>query len=297
MALLKVAPLLALALGVGVASTSPAFGFDPKLHAEYTAAAFTLYEKHCQPAPPAKAGESIVKGVKAEDGPTLTRITNWHNNNRDRLVRRTSGVVKRNLDAVFRRRICRLEKRLKRTESKPAGIYKAAGRVLHYIQDMSVPAHVVPIYHGPGRKDRFDGYPPGGGDTLRKDVRDVLALELEKRGCEWLRPDHPEGSSSDFFQKLLDDTAQTTLRAIGQSKDADPGSERWLKFWDSAREPNGFAKYGPCLFQTGINSKACGGVDDAALNHFYQDRYRRTLEDTLRVLLYLEGRVARQSAR
>lgn len=292
MVLPKVAPFLALVFGMSVALPSPAFGFDPELHGKYTEAAFTLYREHCQPALPSEAVESTVKGVKAEDGWTPTRARNWHFYNRDGQVRRAWWGAERNLDAVFRQRIRELEERLETRESDPSEIYKATGRVLHYIQDMSVPAHVVPIYHGPGLKDRVDGYPPVVGDALQTVVQKELGRDLAERGCERLRPG-PEGSSAAFFQNLLDDTAQTTLRAIGQTNHPDAGSERWLKFWGSSRHLKGFAEYGPCSFEAGINPKTCGGVDDAALDRFYQDRYRRTLEDTVRVLLYLEGRVSR----
>lgn len=294
MVLPKVAPFLALVLGISVASPSPAFGFDPELHGKYTEAAFTLYREHCQPTLSSEAGGSTVTGVKAEDGLTPTRASNWHFYNRDGQVRRAWWGAERNLDAVLRQRIRELEKRLETREPDPSEIYKAAGRVLHYIQDMSVPAHVVPIYHGPGLKDRVDGYPPSGGDALRKAVQEELGQNLQERGCEWLRPGNPEGSSSDFFQNLLDSTAQTTLRAIGQTNSPDAGSERWLKFWGSSRNPKGFAEYGPCSFEAGIDPETCGGVNDAALDRFYQDRYRQTLENTVRVFLYLEGRVSRR---
>jgi hypothetical protein len=289
----KIAPSLVLVLGLSAASPPSAFAFDPDLHGKYTEAAFTLYREHCQPAPPSGAVESVVKGVQAEDSATLTRAGNWHFYNRDGRVRKAWWGPERNLDAVFRQRIQELEGRLETRDPNPSEVYKAAGRVLHYIQDMSVPAHVVPIYHGPGLKDRFDGYPPAAGDALRNAVHEALGRDLAAGGCERLRPGHGEGSA-DFFPSLLDNTAQTTLRAIGQTDHPDAGSERWLKFWDSSRNPKGFAKYGPCSFKAGVHPETCGGVDNAALDRFYQARYQRTLEDTVRVLLYLEGRVPRQ---
>src|SRR6185312_2705869 len=291
MALPKCALFLALVLGMSVAS--PSLGYDPERHGKYTEAAFTLYHDHCKPALlPCESVGSIVEGAKAEDALTLTRACNWHFYNREGQVRWRG--VNRNLDAVFRQRIRKLEKQLKTRKSHPSEIYKVAGQVLHYIQDMTVPAHVVPIYHGPGHKDLVDGYSPDfcHVNSLRSAVQQELGLDLEKQGCERLRPKNPKVNSSDFFKSLLNDTAQTTLRAIGQTKHPDAGSERWLCFWGSSRKPNGFANYGACLFKAGINPESCGG--DAALYRCYQDRYRQTLEATMRVLLYLEGRVSRQ---
>jgi len=36
--------------------------------------------------------------------------------------------------------------------------YERLGRVLHHIQDMSTPSHVLPIYHGPDVSDHFETF-------------------------------------------------------------------------------------------------------------------------------------------
>jgi hypothetical protein len=167
-------------------------------------------------------------------------------------------------------------------------VYYAAGRVLHYIQDMSVPSHVAPIYHVKfsilgltfGAPDEFDGYSP----------RTAPPFEI-------LTQDDCKQISKDIRTPLdiLSATVSDTLAAIGQSVEVDaqplPGATIWRRYWGdpaTAADPErrGFSVYGACRFARDGGPPWC--ADGPSLDKFFWDRYRRVVLDTAKLLRYVE---------
>ncbi|WP_419174175.1 hypothetical protein [Desulfosediminicola sp.] len=108
----------------------------------------------------------IQDGSKDADiSPIYTRATNWHfaphNLERSTLQEPIWSFMEPltfhiSSDYILRKRseemlheICKQSKR---------DVFKLLGRVLHHIQDMSTPSHVVPVYHGPLIADSFETY-------------------------------------------------------------------------------------------------------------------------------------------
>lgn len=266
-----------------------AFAFIPEHHREYSTVSATIYLKYCAADSVRRSAvqelvKAVAQGAVAEDGLTVERATNWHFYNRDQKVM-PSRWAQRNLDNIFKWRVAQLTE--KAAKDKRIGVvYRAAGRVLHYVQDMSVPAHVVPIYHGPNLSDGFDSYTPADTSVLRN-----VQLELEREltvSCGRLR----RFSNQDSFDKLLDTSARATLTAIGQSSNSNAASQQWLDFWrkDQAgaggRLP-GFAEYGPCKF-TEKGARNCK-IEPARLEDFFRTQYRQVLEDGIRILVMVES--------
>ncbi|WP_372998367.1 hypothetical protein [Sulfurimonas sp.] len=54
----------------------------------------------------------------------------------------------------------RVEKLISKLKSKIGNKkrFKTLGRIIHHIQDMSTPSHVIPIFHGPGKEDVYETY-------------------------------------------------------------------------------------------------------------------------------------------
>jgi hypothetical protein len=111
------------------------------------------------------------------------------------------------------------------------GRYQVLGRILGYIQDVTSPAHAVPVYTGRWWRlsmgDRFDEYPIDA---------DAVAAAVED-SC-----DDVFASDRDF-ETILRDAAQGTLAAV-----AEPLfglAVTWQAFWTLADSPDGFGEYGP----------------------------------------------------
>lgn len=109
----------------------------------------------------------VAYGADKED--TLlphTRATNWHFFKQNELLQPAIVwfgyffplPVTPTSDRVLRRRIRQLQAGFK--ADSPGKKSKRVGRVLHHVQDMSTPAHVVPVYHGPEVRDSFEDYSP-----------------------------------------------------------------------------------------------------------------------------------------
>ena len=107
-------------------------------------------------------GRAILDGVVAEDYPTVGRLLNWHFFASNRVIAAQSrsllpGLVLRpTSEHIVASRAGTLIDRAGRWPDRSQ--LKTLGRLLHHIQDMSIPAHVVPIYHGPAKKDAFELY-------------------------------------------------------------------------------------------------------------------------------------------
>ena len=92
------------------------------------------------------------------------RISNWHFYNNGNSIKDSSGVPgRRTSEKRINKLIKALDKRIEGFSENPTDVnaeilLQKAGRVLHHIQDMSTPTHVVPVYHGPDLKDEYETY-------------------------------------------------------------------------------------------------------------------------------------------
>lgn len=265
-------------------SAQAAQAFDPDLHRDYTRQAVEAWSSCASLLP--EAGKALAAGTDAEDTSALTawqRLTHWHFYNRDGKLQ-PFWFIERNIDRIFAIRVDELEQLLKQERPDSLEVYEQTGRVLHYIQDMSVPAHVVPIFHVAGAADAFDSF-------RRSENLPTFSLSLAE--CQQLNADTAIDPA--YLHTLLSNAAESTLHAIGQRP---PGTEThenaWQNYWVwPARDPEeaakGWGEYGPCRFARGPAQPDC--KSEAELEAFFEHQYRQTLLDSVRVLAYIARRL------
>jgi len=224
---------------------------------------------------------NLVAGNLAEADPNfLRRVTRWSYYDReDGDGRRVLGLVSTRLHDRFEERA---EQVLDPSPVRDVRRYEDLGTVLHYLQVMTIPADVVPIFHPrPWRwpaGDRFSNYPV---DTERL-AEAVSGLCLEVLAT-------PEDTS---FEQILDRTAAATIREI-RSPIADMDAT-WHAFWEEA-EPGRFGSYGPAGNSFGRAARfPCGELecrlldDDPIYRDFALAQHRLAVLATMRAVLLLQ---------
>ncbi len=244
---------------------------------------------------------SLLRGTTDEDGISLRRATNWHFYPANEALRdaefvlfplpRISAVpTSRKVMGYRRRQLCSGVK-----DGASKSLFATFGRLLHHVQDMSTPSHVVPVYHGPGRGDPFEDYLLAHWADLSRgvDARTEKGVSVDtsnEDGCE--------------FDALYEHAAARTLNYLSGDDARFPvivnDSEVFVgadSFWrpyepgagDVEKVPfrfKGFGSFGPLGKQFG---RLCVQTDEGAryevAHTVYRDLARRfigyALADTL----------------
>jgi hypothetical protein len=280
------------ALGISLLFTlsSSAFAFSPKLHSAYTLKAAQTYQNCTGVKLPNQLTEALAKGTDAEDSSMLTlhqRTTNWHFYNRNHALE-PFWFANRNLDVIFAKRVEALNTLLANPDADTVKVYEQAGRVLHYIQDMSVPGHVVPAYHAklPGNHpDPFDEF---------ESIEGLPVFGLSEGQCQDLRGEADKADASP--RRFLNDAATATLQVIEQidvaGKPIVDGA--WKGYWvypspdpDDARK--GWGEYGTCEFTKGVVKADCKSEEE--LMALFEQQSLQTLKNSVLMLFYLQKRL------
>ncbi|MHC8334146.1 phospholipase C/P1 nuclease family protein [Pseudomonas sp. LB3P25] len=281
------------ALGISLLFTpsSPAFAFTPDLHSAYALKSTQAYQSCTGVKLPAQFGKALAEGTDAEDSSLLTlhqRITNWHFYNRNKMLE-PFWFANRSLDVIFTKRIEALDELLVKTDADPVEVYEQAGRVLHYIQDMSVPGHVVPAYHAklPGNhSDPFDEF---------ESIEAQPVFGLSDAQCQELRDEVGKADASP--RRFLDDAATATLQAIEQIDAAGKPivDGAWKAYWvypardtDDARK--GWGEYGTCEFSKGVGKADCKSEEE--LVALFEQQSQQAQKNSVLMLFYLQKRLA-----
>jgi hypothetical protein len=107
----------------------------------------------------------VLGSEEADIRPYSVRATNWHFFKANELLQPHKVelinllpliTIYRTSEQVLRRRIIELETEISKGHSEQ--LFELVGRILHHVQDMSTPSHVVPVYHGPLINDEFETY-------------------------------------------------------------------------------------------------------------------------------------------
>lgn len=94
----------------------------------------------------------------------LQRPFNWHFYNNNNSIKDNARIPgHRTSELRFTSLLEKLEKYIGKCAQDPdrhalEDLVQTTGRIVHHIQDMSTPSHVVPIYHGPGLSDHYESY-------------------------------------------------------------------------------------------------------------------------------------------
>ena len=165
--------------------------------------------------------------------------------------------------------------------------YSDLGYVVNYLQNMTSPAHVVPVFFTRwwrfSLSDRFDGYPI---DT------EALDRALGATDCATLleSPDQP-------VDEVLSDTASATLLAVQRRIDSLPVT--WQAFWKLADDPEQFGEYGRAGNNVGRRVEfKCGETKCVLLDKdplhdaFALERHVDAVNATMRAMLWMQRRTA-----
>ncbi|MGD8416272.1 MAG: hypothetical protein PVH91_04380 [Pseudomonadales bacterium] len=168
------------------------------------------------------------------------------------------------------------------TDKDPVTAYQDLGRILSYIQLVTSPARVVPVYTARFWRfsfgDRFDGYP----------VDEAALSALMEGDCGFLE------EIPNSYEAVLEDTANKTLAAVGAPIDGLP--TRWTAFWMPSSDPGGFGDYGPAgnsfgrrtEFRCGDDQRCVLLQDDPLYREFALARQRDAVVGTQAAMLLMQ---------
>lgn len=193
----------------------------------------------------------------------------------------------------------RFEEVLGRLKSAPKSRQRleAFGELLSYLQDVSTPSRVVPVYTGRwwafNMQDRFDRFP-------------IDDLRLESNGpklCDEIA-EIGEGLVNDntgaVLKLLLTKTAANTLTSVNQEIPGMPAN--WTSFWRPSEKNSGadFGDYGKagnnfgnrvefrCATETEPKMRCLLLTDDPLYREFAFTRHRDALRSTMLAMLLVQ---------
>jgi hypothetical protein len=160
---------------------------------------------------------------------------------------------------------------------------KAVGRVISYLQDVTSPPRVVPVFTGRWWRfsfsDRFDRFPVDADAIDERLVDSCDRLEL----------------GSEDFETLLSTTANTTISAIKERIAGYPVT--WEAFWSFGEKSGDFGEYGIAGNQFGKRSSfRCSDderclllEDDPLYQEFALQRHVEAVQATMKALLIMQN--------
>jgi hypothetical protein len=220
------------------------------------------------------------------DRSVFARMFNWRYYDRDDQSEQSMMWV---VDTRFHDHFDELSGRLQVVED-PVAAYQDLGRAISYIQLVSSPPRVVPVYVARfwrfSFSDRFDGYP------LDEEAL-VTAIEGD---CRFLE------TPPESYADVLVSVAERTLEAVLEPISGLPTD--WTAFWRPNRKADGFGDYGPAgnSFGRRTEFRCAGGErcvllkDDPLYAEFalarHADAVRGTQSAMLRMQLSMRDTVA-----
>lgn len=185
----------------------------------------------------------LIDGSYSEDEDYFDKTTNWHFYDREGSIGRESPlkIFKKIIaEPTMHSRFNQLEITV-RNLVKIDGIrswqpYEAAGKLIHYLQDVTVPAHVVPIFHplNDGFGDSFDDYQVNETELLKK---------FDVNFCNEMK-----SLKNKSYNSILDFYANQTFIALNNSIDDLTGDQgdpiKWNVFWNIKTNTRMFGSYG-----------------------------------------------------
>lgn len=122
----------------------------PKFHQLITRTALQRWQRISGVEFSAETMALIIQGSSQEDAPTWSRLQHWH------FYRSQAAIADwRWLHLTSERRVRQLQEALL-TSRGQAAHWGYLGRLLHHLQDMSTPSHVIPVYHDPCFADAYE---------------------------------------------------------------------------------------------------------------------------------------------
>lgn len=197
---------------------STCFSFNEENHRLITLKAIELLQKNYGQdyLSPEEISE-IIKGNLSEEGLNLKRIIepfnkHYYNPTKD------SSLWERDLsiDTRYQRLVIRFYKR----RNSPKYDF-SIGELIHFIQDMASPSHVVPIAHSSESKDSFDS----------QAIAQLLPNELIEEEYLYCTSDYPHFLLNALASKTLENIDQKFPVQIVEDGKINTDSLQWSGFW------------------------------------------------------------------
>lgn len=215
----------------------------------------------------------IISGNLREDINPMNKLKHWH------FYHPTKDLGKGFVGwgfASFNERYKEAEVKLKKRNA-----LKALGTKSHYLQDVTNPAHVAPIYHGLG--DGFDFY----------DFKGNWPEKITKEKCQEIYANVEEfkKSNSTSSLSLVKRVAKATLAKMDEkilvSTATHQGFYSWEEaFWSTKAGPaSKRANFGEYGFLGNTFGKPESGVDGTTTAEFAKERVRAALDATVELFL------------
>lgn len=138
--------------------------YEPHLHEQLSVEAVRQYQEcFSDDKLLARYKSEFIKYSKLEDNVihNPNRAREWHFFS----IKGDLGYIGQGVKVSLNSRFAELQQNLVKflkqpdlTEFEYLKIYETLGRLSHYVQDVTVPANVIPIYHWIGKKDKFSNY-------------------------------------------------------------------------------------------------------------------------------------------
>ena len=279
------AVLVVLAAGV----PQPARAYTAHVHQELTFLAAKqlgrcLSDSPIAPLGPLEVRYVVRRNVAESERSVLRRMFQWRYYDRSQKQRTLLGLIETRLHRHYNENVRELE----RADSLSKR-YSTLGTLVHHLQQVTVPAHVVPIFY-------LRVWPLASGDRLDEYPLDLPALEAAVGTlCEPLF-----ATDSNDLKALLTSTAEATRAAIRAPIPGMPAS--WTEFWQSDGDPGDFGDYGSAgnnfgdaaRFRCGPRRRAhCHLVDnDPIYAEFALQRHLDAVLATMRAMLIVQRSMA-----
>lgn len=233
----------------------------------------------------------VRSNVAQSESNLFSRMFNWNYYNRSDQTQRTAlGVIDTRFHDHFEALVDEIRLGVDRQRR-----HKNLGRILSYIQDMSSPPRVVPVYVSRWWRlsfsDRFGRFPI-----------DDAAVESAVEGiCKDIL--NPQAS----FQDVLELVATQTIQAVRGPMLGFPST--WEAYWHFATEPDEFGEYGPAgnafgertQFRCGNGERCLLLNNDPLYREFATARHISAVIGTMRAMALMQmqetHRISPQTAR
>lgn len=231
--------------------------------------------------------------VARSKGNFFSRMFRW---NYFDVSRGDSETVLRMFDTRFNARFKSISDELVNAEQRRDRL-DAFGEVLSYLQDVSTPSRVVPVFTGRwwafSLNDRFDRFPV---DVGRLEVEGAaLCQEVGNAATQFA-----QGDLDESLRALLLTTGRRTMQAVDQPISGMPA--QWTAFWQpSAKNPGGdFGDYGTagnnfgnrvdfrCATEEDPKMRCLLLEDDPLYREFAYERHRDALHATMLAMLLVQ---------
>jgi hypothetical protein len=208
-----------------------ALGYESAVHQAFTFLAAKQFNRCIENTPVAPLTPLQVRYIarsnvaQSEVNP-FVRMFRWSYYDRSEEAERTAfWLIDTRFHGQFNERVRRLEK-----AQDEVAAYKEFGRIVSFLQQVTSPPRVVPVYTGRfwrlSFSDRFDSFPV-----------DELALnQAVAQDCSFLE------AVKEDYHAILSTTARDTLAAVVEPISGMPVS--WQVFWTLADEQRSFGEYG-----------------------------------------------------